>query len=672
MIRKILIANRGEIACRIIRTCSKLGIATVAVYSDADADALHVRSADEAFHIGSSPASESYLHADKVIMAAKRSGADAIHPGYGFLSENPDFAQAVIDAGLVWIGPPVSAIHAMGKKREAKRLLQGIPLVPGYEGDDQTDTALIAAAEQIGFPIMVKASAGGGGKGMRRVDTADELPEALGAARREAQQAFGDDTLILEKYIVRPRHIEIQIFGDTHGTVIALGERECSIQRRHQKIIEEAPSTALTQTLRQQMCAVAISIGQQLGYTSAGTVEFLLDADQQFYFMEMNTRLQVEHPVTESIYGCDLVEWQIEIAEGRTPEAWSRGLQPTGHAIEVRLYAEDPANDFLPVIGHILHIDRPPDNVRVDTGVCSGNSVSMFYDPMLAKIIAYSPRSRDDAIRQLDHVLAQFAVLGLKHNLAFLRRVLTHPDFVAGKIHTHFVEAYPILTQDEKTLPAAALIAAAVAHYSAVQPRRSHGQHGWNSWNDLRQRAITSTFAANAHRYEIHLQPQGVNGFKVKIAGDTPSLHEFQHNGVDIEHLFNVRFLIETAGLMQFSLVVDGHRQQVRAVQSSNQWWIHLGGCAYTFEWLTPLPLPTKTATTEGSLRAPMTGQIMSIRVTAGQAVSKGDILLTLEAMKMEHRIQAPRTGVVEAIHYQVGDSVQADTVLLELLATDD
>jgi 3-methylcrotonyl-CoA carboxylase alpha subunit len=666
MIRKLLIANRGEIACRIIRTCRQLGITTVAVYSDADTNALHVEMADEAVHLGASPASESYLNREKIITAAKRTGADAIHPGYGFLSENADFAQTVIEAGLTWIGPPVSAIRAMGKKRESKLLLKDIPLVPGYEGEDQSDDVFVQAAAQIGFPIMVKASAGGGGKGMRRVDAAEDLPEALAAARREAKQAFGDDTLILEKYVVNPRHIEIQIFGDAHGNVIALGERECSIQRRHQKIIEETPSPALDEVLRERMCKVAVSIGQQLGYASAGTVEFLLDSSRKFYFMEMNTRLQVEHPVTEQVYQTDLVAWQIAVAEGQTlHQLGALDAQPRGHSIEVRLYAEDPANDFLPVTGDILYFQIPDlaasSGIRVDAGIRSGDSVSVFYDPMLAKIISHSPFSREDAVRRLDDALSRLHLLGLRNNIPFLRRLLNHPEFIAGNLHTHFIDHYREQLYEEAADATPALIVAALTKTRRGTP--TNGTLPVGHWRNSPNRPVHQTFSIGDQHYRIEITPRQNQQYDVRIAQLSAS-----HNQPD-EHIFDVRVLQESD--VQMALVVDGHRQQATVVEYGDIWWVQIGGNSTRLDWQNPLPLPNRTTKTEGSLRAPMTGQIMSIRIEVGQSVSQGDILATLEAMKMEHRIQAPYDGVVGAIHHQVGETVQADTVLLEIHRTD-
>jgi geranyl-CoA carboxylase alpha subunit len=645
LIRKLLIANRGEIACRIIRTCREMGIASVAVYSDADARSLHVEMADEAIHIGASPAPESYLNGEKIIAAAQRTGADAVHPGYGFLAENANFAQACIDAGLIFIGPPPSAIAAMGKKREAKLMLKGIRLVPGYNGADQSDSALIAAARDIGYPIMVKASAGGGGKGMRQVNTPEELPPALEAARREAKQAFGDDTLILEWVVREPRHIEVQIFGDKHGNVIALGERECTIQRRHQKIIEETPSTALTPGLRAEMFAAAASIGTQLGYTNAGTVEFLLDDQKHFYFMEMNTRLQVEHPITEETTGFDLVRWQIMVAEGfPLPDM---DVYPAGHAIEVRIYAEDPANDFLPSVGKILRW-TPPADVRVDAGVRSGDDVSVYYDPMVAKIIAYGEH-RDGAIRRLDYALSQLQLLGLRSNIAFLRRVLTHPEHMAGDITTAFIARHPELLSEDNSPPHSALVAAALAQLETASKSGNSPTSG-QYWRNNPFRPIRQRFKHNNETVELLLTPSTDNRYSVTIDGQA---HEVQVWQQDAETL---------------SLSVDGHRQHVTVVRGvGDQWWVHVNGFTGVLEWLDPLPVSTQSRSAAGSLRAPMPGQIRAVNVSTGQIVKAGDVLVILEAMKMEHRIKAPDDGVVTAVYFQVGQSVAADAILLEL-----
>ncbi|HBE25940.1 MAG TPA: 3-methylcrotonyl-CoA carboxylase, partial [Ktedonobacter sp.] len=444
MINTILIANRGEIACRVIRTCRRLGIRTVAIYSDADTHARHVRMADEAIHVGPSPSSESYLVIDAVIGAARRSGADAIHPGFGFLAENSDFAQACADAGLVFIGPTPAAIAAMGNKHAARDLVArvGVPILPGYGGADQSEDRLQREAEHIGWPLMVKAAAGGGGKGMRLVPRLADLHDACVTARREAQQAFGSDELILERALITPRHIEFQIFGDQHGNLIHLGERECSIQRRHQKVIEESPSVALTAALREAMGTAAVAAARTVNYSNAGTVEFLLDHDGTFYFLEINTRLQVEHPVTECVTGLDLVEWQIRVAEGELLPLCQEGLRLNGSAMEVRLYAENPANDFLPVTGEILLWREPEgEGIRVENGIQSGDQVSIYYDPMLAKIIAYGS-DRAAACRRLLRALETTTLLGLTSNRSYVYAVLNHPVFQAGELSTAFLADY--------------------------------------------------------------------------------------------------------------------------------------------------------------------------------------------------------------------------------------
>ncbi len=640
MITKLLIANRGEIACRIIRTCRKMGIRTVAVYSDADANSLAVEMADEAVHIGRSAPNESYLVMEKIIAVAKQTGANAIHPGFGFLAENATFAQAVADAGLIFIGPTPSAIEAMGKKRESKLLLKDVPFVAGYNDTDQSDAVLIAAAEKIGYPIMVKASAGGGGKGMRRVDSPQELPEAIGTARREAKQAFGDDTLILEQYVTNPRHIEIQIFGDNHGNVIAFGERECSIQRRHQKVVEETPSTALDDTLRAKMCETAVNIGKQLGYVSAGTIEFLLDDQKRYYFMEMNTRLQVEHPVTEMIFGVDLVELQLRVA-GENFDISTLNPTSRGHAIEVRVYAEDPANQFLPVIGDILHWATPDlDGLRVDSGIRSGDAISPYYDPMIAKIIAYG-QNRHEAIRKLDYALAQTQLLGLRNNINFLRRIITHPDHIAGHITTGFIDQHPELLADDTHIPISVWIGASLA--------KSDTQ---NYWRNNAYRPIKHSFKYGDTTQTVLLTPQK-SGYIAQI-GDNTHAVTVKRDGDN------------------WLLGVDGHRQTITIITPDEiTWWIHANGQSYRLDWQDPLPIPQKDAHVEGSLRAPMPGQVIKIEVESGQHVQKGTVLMILEAMKMEHRIIAPYDGVVSAIRFSVGQSVQADAILLELHTED-
>lgn len=651
MLNKILVANRGEIACRIIRTCQEMGIATVAIYSDADRNAQHVEIADEAIYVGGSPAKESYLSIESIIGACLRTSADAIHPGYGFLAENPSFAYAAINEGITFIGPPPGAMEAVGNKRTAKLILHDIPLVPGYIEAEQSDEAFIQAADDIGYPVMVKASAGGGGKGMRRVDIPDDLPEALAACRRESKLAFANDALMLEKVVEWPRHIEVQIFGDHEGHVIALGERECSIQRRHQKVLEESPSSIMTPELRTQISDVAIHIGKQLGYYSAGTVEFLVDDDHNFYFMEVNARLQVEHPVTEMVTGFDFVRWQIEIARGVTLNellpagvtAESYQFEPNGHAIEARVYAEDPANDYLPSIGTVA-LWSQPDFVRTDTGIRSGDEITTYYDPMVAKIISHGT-SRLEAIRRLDYGLSKVRLLGVRNNINFLRRVLTHTDHLGGIIHTNFLSEYPELTQDDTQLNPVALIATALAK-----------QSGKTHWRNNPNRPIEHRFVYGDIIHTIHISPRfGDVAYNVSV------------DATDYEvELFSV-------SKEEMVLGIDGHRQRVSTVEIDNDmWWVHTNHGTFALRWLSPLPETTPPILTEGTLRAPMPGQIISVHIEPGQTVAKGDLLMIVEAMKMEHRIEAPSSGVIVEVYYQKGDSVQQDEVLLELQQNSD
>jgi geranyl-CoA carboxylase alpha subunit len=653
IIRKVLIANRGEIACRIMRTCHRMGIATVAVFSTVDAQARHVREADEAIHIGGNPATASYLNIPALIDAARRSGADAVHPGYGFLAENADFAAACLEAGLIFIGPTPEAIRRMGSKREAKLLMQaaGVPTVPGYQGEDQSDETFIREAGTIGFPLMVKAAAGGGGKGMRVVSEPDALPAALAAARRESFNAFGDDTLILERVIAPARHVEFQIFGDEHGQIIHLGERECSIQRRHQKIIEETPSPALTPELRQRMGEAAVTVGRQIDYVNAGTVEFILDEAGNFYFLEVNTRLQVEHPVTEGVTGLDLVRWQIEIAEGRPLPLSQEEVRFSGHAIECRVYAEDPANGFLPATGDILLWREPAgEGVRVDAGIDSGGAVSIYYDPLLAKIIT-TGADRAEALRRMDRALSQTALLGLRNNIAFLRRVIFHPEHIAGRLSTSFIEQH-LSAPAESAAPASALLAAALA--------RELTNHPSNYWRNNPNAPIRSRFRTEDNAtFEVRLTPGKDGSFQA-------ALHQPEGNTT---HLLTPREF--AAPDLHFSL--DGHGLRAIVVEAPlHRYWVQVNGNTHLLTWLSPLPEPGERNEGQGSLRAPMPGNVRAVLAEPGQRVRKGETLMLLEAMKMEHSIRAPYDGVVTAVAHQVGAMVQADTILLEIAPADD
>lgn len=663
LIRKVLVANRGEIACRVMRACRDLGIATVAVFSDADERALHVREADEAVRIGESAASASYLSIPAIIAAARRSGADAVHPGYGFLAENADFAGACEAAGVTFIGPSSEVIRRMGSKREAKRLAAeaGVPVVPGYAGDDTSDERLMAAADEIGYPVMVKASAGGGGKGMRIVARASDLPDALASARREALSAFGDKTLLLEKALGEPRHVEIQIFGDTHGAVIHLGERECSIQRRHQKVIEETPSTALTSETRARMSEAAVAIGRTLGYIGAGTVEFIVDGAGDFYFLEVNTRLQVEHPVTELVTGLDLVRWQILVAEGHPLPLAQDEIRFSGHAVEARIYAEDPASGFLPQAGTVS-LWRPPSGagVRVDAGVGTGDAISPYYDPMVAKISAQGA-TRDEALRRLDAALRRTILFGVRSNLDYVGRVLLHPDHRAGRISTAFLgqhanELLPTELDSVGGLTSAQLAALAITlRWLSEAPTPG-------AWRNNRSRPLLEQYrqagGADADEIQVHCTPERDGRFSVTFGDEdqTYAVRVCERNGPDI------------------TLEVAGHVLRVTAMEAQpEEWWAHVGDVASeTFCLIrrSPLPLPGVARASNDALTAPMPGQVIGVLVAEGQTVAAGAPLMVLEAMKMEHTIRAPHDGVVAAIHYQPGDQVRAAAILLDVRAT--
>jgi len=655
---KILIANRGEIACRVIRTARLMGIATVAVYSEADAGALHVALADESRLIGPPPARDSYLKIPAIIDAARQSGTEAVHPGYGFLSENADFAEACAKAGLVFIGPPAEAIRAMGSKAAAKALMEahGVPVVPGYHGDAQDAAALAAEAERIGYPVMIKASAGGGGRGMRIVTRADEFARALIGAKREAAGAFGDDRVLLERYLERPRHIEVQVFGDTHGNIVHLWERDCSIQRRHQKIVEEAPAPGLDKARRKKLGEMAVAAARAVGYVGAGTVEFIAEGGsaKNFYFMELNTRLQVEHPATEAITGLDLVEWQIRVAAGETLPLQQSGIALAGHAIEVRLYAENPERGFLPATGtlHGLHLPEP-DLARVDSGVRQGDVVTPFYDPLLAKIIAWG-EDRDAARARLQRALADTAILGVTTNLAFLHRVIGEPDFAAGKIDTGFIERHhDTLLPSSRPLPDVALAAAAL-------------------W-----RLTPRSAAAGADSYSPWTR---IDGWRLNGVAAPVSLH-FRHGADDL----SVEATADGGGWKlqlgeyvcramagripdgRLAASVDGARSRVRVLEHDRELAVFLDGESWHFTIADPLAPPPDADVGAGRLTAPMPGRVIQLLVAPGEAVRQGQAMMVIEAMKMEHTIAAPRDGVVAAVHYAAGDPVEEGAELIAL-----
>jgi 3-methylcrotonyl-CoA carboxylase alpha subunit len=608
MIQSLLIANRGEIACRIIRTAREMGIRTIAVYSDADAKALHVRQADEAVHIGPSPARESYLVGEKIIAAAKATGADAIHPGYGFLSENAAFAQAVIDAGLIWVGPNPSSITAMGLKDAAKKLMTeaGVPVTPGYMGENQGSAFLAERAAEIGYPVLIKAVAGGGGKGMRKVDSPADFIDALASCQREAAASFGNDHVLIEKYILTPRHIEVQVFGDTLGNVVHLFERDCSLQRRHQKVIEEAPAPGMDEVTREALCAAAVRAAQAVDYVGAGTIEFIADASEglradRIWFMEMNTRLQVEHPVTEEITGVDLVEWQLRVASGEPIPLRQEELSINGWAMEARLYAEDPAKGFLPSIG-TLELFQLPDHLgRVDTGVYEGTEVSPFYDPMIAKVIAYG-EDREEARAMLSEMLEDSAIWPVKTNSAFLINALAHPDFVAGTVDTGLIGRDGDAMTEEPAPSIEALTNAAMA----IVPRSLQAGFRLNA-PDVRAAA----FLLDGKRVEVELHGPGT---------DKPA---------------------------PAMLVAEGG-----SVWQLTPWRAEGGPGG---------------AAGDGAILSPMPGKVIAVAVTAGDTVTKGQKLLTLEAMKMEHSLTAPFDGVVAELNTTPGAQVQVEALLVRI-----
>jgi acetyl-CoA carboxylase biotin carboxylase subunit len=664
MISTILIANRGEIACRIIESCRRLGLGTVAIYSEVDAGARHVALADTAVFLGPAPAAESYLNSEAIIEAAQRTGADAIHPGYGFLAENADFARACAQAGLIFIGPTPEAIAAMGNKRAARELVAaaGVPIMPGYDGAEQENEHFYTAAAEIGYPVMVKAAAGGGGKGMRLVTSPDDLVDALAAARREAQQAFGSDDLLLEKALVRPRHIEVQIIGDQQGQIIHLGERECSIQRRHQKVLEEAPAPALSAELRQQLGETAVLAAQTIHYTNAGTVEFLLDAGNNFYFLEMNTRLQVEHPVTEQIAGLDLVAWQIKVADGEPLPLAQAEVVFSGHAIEARLYAENPANDFLPVTGQVA-LWQPPvgEGVRVDHGLQTGDEVSIYYDPLLAKLIAHGP-DRKTAVHRLRRALNQTALLGLTTNLPFLRQVVAHPAFEAGELHTGFLTDYFPHWQPPAGTATLPLLAATIHRLTSAPQIATNSGY----WRNNPHGPQMFPFGLEGQVVEVGIVPVISDQYLVMSLRDRFA-HSTQYSVLMSGEWYEVEVVEWVDGVMV--LAVAGVQRQMSAVFHENRLWVDCCGQTAVVEYLPRLPRPDAAAAA-GSLRAPMPGSILAVLVEIGQRVNKGQPLLKLEAMKMEHTIRAPVEGVVTAVYYAPTDTVAADAELIRLEPT--
>ncbi len=648
MIRRLLVANRGEIVCRIARTARRLGVTTIAVYSDADRNAQHVRIADEAYHLGAAPAAESYLNIGKLIALAQRVGADAIHPGYGFLSENAGFAQACADAGLIFVGPPAAAIKAMGSKSASKAAMAavGVPVAPGYHGSEQSLQRLTEEAVRVGFPLIIKASAGGGGKGMQVVNSAAEVAAAVESAQRLARTAFGDDRLLMERYFPQARHVEVQIFADSHGQTISLFDRDCSVQRRHQKIIEEAPAPGLRDEVRAAMAQSAVKSAQAVGYIGAGTVEFLVDDAQNFYFMEMNTRLQVEHPVTELITGIDLVEWQLRIAQGERLPA-TQGINRGGFAIEARLYAEDPSHDYLPGVGRIAHLRwaQASPGLRQDTGVEEGDEVSSYYDPMLGKIIAWG-ESRAGAIDRLRRALGEIEIVGVATNRALLSSVLGDGEFRRGAVATNFLSVRREHLRFAEEEPAAVDMALAAAWCAA---RRIDGNALWQDTRGWRLAGPASTawqfgdLVASVESAAPDLYTAQIAGqqFSLRIlARDAASLHAECNGEIVRVNLFDAAPALH--------LFVNGRHTVLNLVSTDDA-------------------LQVMGTAEQGSLLTPLPGTVVAVHVAAGQSVARGAPLITVEAMKMEHTLTAPYDGVVSRIAFGLADRVQAGAVLVEL-----
>ncbi|MDZ7861888.1 acetyl/propionyl/methylcrotonyl-CoA carboxylase subunit alpha [Acidovorax sp.] len=667
MFTKILIANRGEIACRVAATARRMGVKTVAVYSDADAGAKHVAVCDEAVYIGGSAPKESYLQWQRIIDAAKATGAQAVHPGYGFLSENEEFAQACADAGLVFIGPPPSAIQAMGLKAESKQLMEkaGVPLVPGYHGADQDPALLQREADRIGYPVLIKASAGGGGKGMRAVDSAAEFADALASCQREAINSFGDDAVLIEKYVQRPRHIEIQVFGDTQGNYVYLFERDCSVQRRHQKVLEEAPAPGMTEAMRQEMGNAAVAAARAVNYVGAGTVEFIVeqraDGSMNFFFMEMNTRLQVEHPVTEAITGQDLVEWQLRVASGEPLPLAQDQLRITGHAIEARICAENPDNNFLPATGtlHVyglpVHVAFERGTVRVDSGVRQGDAISPFYDSMVAKLIVHGD-TREQALARLDEALAQTHIVGLATNVQFLRRVARTDSFAQAQLDTALIprEQAVLFKREDVGLPlaAASAVAQALLHERAAEGVDPFSRRDGFHTHGVVQRRFEFEFDGEHAKAWLTYERGGslhlaVGEGAVRVAG--PLVFATTGDAIDLQF---------AGQRTRAAVYAQGEVDHVFTPQGATQ-IVAIDLLAHSGE----------AAAEGGRLTAPMPGKVVSFAVKAGDKVAKGQALAVMEAMKMEHTIAAPVDGVVQELLYAPGDQVAEGAELLKLAA---
>ncbi|MDP3668405.1 MAG: acetyl/propionyl/methylcrotonyl-CoA carboxylase subunit alpha [Telluria sp.] len=679
MFTKILIANRGEIACRVAATACAMGIKTVAVYSEADAASKHVAVCDEAVLIGPAAAQESYLCGDKIIAVALATGAQAVHPGYGFLSENADFAEACEQAGLVFIGPPASSMRAMGSKSAAKTLMEtaNVPLVPGYHGEQQDPDFLQREADRIGYPVLLKASAGGGGKGMRVIEKADDFKAALASCKREAISSFGDDKVLAEKYLTRPRHIEIQVFADTHGNCVYLHERDCSVQRRHQKVLEEAPAPGMSQERRAAMGEAAVAAAKAVGYVGAGTVEFIANQDGSFYFMEMNTRLQVEHPVTEMITGTDLVEWQLRVAAGQPLPKTQAELAIHGHAIEARIYAENPEKGFLPSIGTLRHMDTPqavafelggtpggaPAPVRIDSGVREGDAISPFYDPMIAKLIVWGA-DRTQALARMSQALAEFRIVGLATNIAFLKRLVEGSAFASADLDTGLIERNAdTLFPPPKAAPLGALALAAVALMeSEKELSASKSANPADPWGNALGWRLNSDYQRQLAFADDYCATRGMSAYEL---GVTYRAHgwEIAAGGIEAELSLTARKGAD------FSIKLGATSMHGTVRRDADMFHVFTGGRHFALTYNDPMAHAGEAEAAGGRLTAPMPGKVVAVITAKGRTVKKGDPLVIMEAMKMEHTIAAPADGLVEDILYQVGDQVADGAPLLEFKA---
>lgn len=675
MFKKILIANRGEIACRVASTARQMGIATVAVYSDADRHAAHVKACDEAIYIGGSEPSQSYLRADAIIEAAKKTGAEAIHPGYGFLSENGRFVEACHQAGIKFIGPSAAAMEAMGSKSAAKALMEkaGVPLVPGYHGDNQDPDFLHQQADSIGYPVLIKASAGGGGKGMRIVNSSDEFIGMLESCKREAINSFSNDHVLIERYVTKPRHIEIQVFGDELGNYVYLFERDCSVQRRHQKVIEEAPAPGMTEERRRAMGEAAVNAARAVNYVGAGTVEFIAEQDGTFYFMEMNTRLQVEHPVTEMITGYDLVEWQLRIANNEAIPVQQEDLSINGHAIEVRIYAENPDNDFLPSIGLLSHLDFPSHlsfvnaPVRVDSGISQGDRISPFYDPMIAKLIVWGV-DREQAIARMRQALLETHIIGLHTNVSFLYRLMTNSSFVSADLDTGLIEK-----NQASLFPPAQKLSIKALGYAAASYLAKHGLKNsraaqntatsyvdpWDSsdyWRSRQSAGTSITVADDSAQYLVTIKQRSTDDWILDV------------DGTEHELTWEVTSTADNQDNYEINLGLNGTLSKGKVVLNGEELYL------YTQDGQTRLSIPDSLAHAGegddvggGGLTAPMPGKVINIQVNVGDKVEQGQVLVVMEAMKMEHSITASTGGVVEEIFFAVGEQVTEGAELIQL-----